>query len=193
MKNEPTESYCPKDASEWRNWLQKHHASSTSVWLIFIKVSAPNTNLTWSEAVDEALCFGWIDGVKYPIDDQQYKQRFSPRREGSNWSKINKDKVDRLIKENRMTESGLAVIEKAKLDGSWNILDAVESLIIPEELEKVFSENPEARTFYEAQSKSIKKGMLYWVTSAKRPETKEKRIRAIIDSANEGKRPKHFQ
>lgn len=193
MKNVPDDTFCPKDASEWRDWLEKNHQLTNAVWLIFIKKSAPNPNLSWSEAVDEALCFGWIDGVKYPIDDVQYKQRYSPRREGSNWSKINKDKVARLIKEDRMTESGLVVIEKAKRDKSWSILDAIEALIIPEELEKAFAVNVKAREFYNSQSKSIKKGMLYWVTSAKRPETKEKRIKAIIDAAEKGERPKNFQ
>lgn len=190
-KNE-LETYCPSSQTDWRAWLEKHHASKQSVWLVYYKASTKFASLTWSEAVDEALCFGWIDSTKKTIDDERYMQYFSKRKPSSTWSKVNKDKVAELIVNNQMTKAGLACIKIAKQNGNWSLMDDVENLVLPKDLKFELIKNKNAIAFYEQQSNSIKKQILHWVVVAKRPETRKKRIDEIVQSATEGKRPKHF-
>ena len=185
--------YCPKDKSDWREWLTINHAKKEGVWLIFNKKNSSHYNLSWSESVDVALCFGWIDSTKRPIDDKRYKQYFTKRKAKSNWSKINKDKVKNLIEQNLMEEAGLHSIEIAKENGSWSFLDEVEALVIPKDLEDAFAEQQGTIDFYNSLSKSVKKGILYWVISAKRPETRHKRIMEVVDNASRGSIPKQIR
>src|SRR5690606_10495074 len=124
------EEICPKNKNEWRKWLELNHIKKDAVWLIFYKKTSPKYNLSWSESVDESLCFGWIDSTKKTIDTERYKQYFTKRKAKSNWSKINKEKVKNLIDKGLITEAGLKSIEIAKENGSWTILDAVENLEI---------------------------------------------------------------
>ena len=187
------EEYCPSDKQDWRKWLELNHQKKEAVWLIFYKKTSSNSNLNWSESVDEALCFGWIDSVKRPIDIEKYKQYFSKRKANSNWSKINKDKVDYLTSENLMQEAGYRTIEIAKKNGSWSILDEVEALVIPEDLKKEFNERVGSLEYYESLSKSVKKILLAWVVLAKRTETRQKRIIEIADNASRKLRPKQFR
>ena len=187
------EDYCPSDKQDWRKWLELNHQKKEAVWLIFYKKNSSNSNLNWSESVDEALCFGWIDSVKRPIDIEKYKQYFSKRKANSNWSKINKDKVDYLTSENLMQEAGYRTIEIAKKNGSWSILDEVEALVIPEDLKKEFNERVGSLEYYESLSKSVKKILLAWVVLAKRTETRQKRIIEIADNASRKLRPKQFR
>ena len=133
--------YCPYDNKDWRKWLELNHKKKEAVWLIFYKKKSPVYNLSWSESVDEALCFGWIDSTKRTIDSEKYKQYFCQRKAKSNWSKINKDKVKTLIEQGLMKEEGNKSIEIAKENGSWTILDQVEALVIPEDLIEEFSNN----------------------------------------------------
>lgn len=171
---------CPKSKAEWRQWLQKHHATEQSIWVKFYKKHAEGPTVTWSDAVDEALCFGWIDSKKVRIDDDCFKQFFSRRKAKSIWSKVNKDKVERLVKDGLMTEAGLAIIEVAKQNGSWTIYDQVEDLIVPDELEEAFNKVPEAKERFEALSRSAKKLHLFNIMMAKRTETRQKRIAEIL-------------
>lgn len=187
------EEYCPNDREDWRKWLELNHKRKDAVWLIFYKKKSPDHNLSWSESVDEALCFGWIDSTKRAIDEEKYKQYFSKRNAKSNWSKINKDKVKTLIDQSRMTEEGYKSIEIAKENGSWTMLDEVEALIIPEDLKREFDANKEAMEFYDTLSNSVKKGLLYWVISAKRKETRQKRILEIVENASRNLKPKQFR
>ena len=187
------EEYCPNDREDWRKWLELNHKHKDAVWLIFYKKKSPNHNLSWSESVDEALCFGWIDSTKRAIDEEKYKQYFSKRNAKSNWSKINKDKVNTLIDQGRMTDEGYKSIEIAKENGSWTMLDEVEALIIPEDLQRELDANKGAMEFYDSLSKSVKKGLLYWVISAKRKETRQKRILEIAENASRNLRPKQFR
>ena len=136
MSPEDVSLFYPTSAKEWRKWLSKNHKKENAVWCVMYRKDSGMPSITWSEAVDEALCFGWIDSVKKPHDTQSAKQYFSKRKAGSTWSKINKDKVEVLIKNKRMSEAGLAVIERAKQDGTWTFLDDVEALIIPEDLDR---------------------------------------------------------
>jgi len=184
--------FYPKSTREWREWLQENHEKEQNVWVVFYKKSSDKPTITWSESVDEALCFGWIDSKKIGIDSEKSHQFFSKRKAQSTWSKINKDKVDRLIAEGLMTKAGLESIELAKQNGSWNILDTVDALIIPEDLEKALAKYPEAMDFFLGLSKSIKKMMLYWLVSAKRPETRQKRIEEIAEAAAQKTKPKQF-
>jgi len=185
--------YCPNDQKDWRRWLQVNHKNIDAVWLILYRKKSPNHNLGWSEAVDEALCFGWIDSTKRTIDDEKYKQYFSKRKAKSNWSKINKEKVDTLIDQGRMQEEGFKSIEIAKENGSWTILDSVEALIMPEDLKQELANHKGAKEYFYSLSKSAKKILLYWVVSAKRKETRQKRILEIAENASENLKPKQFR
>jgi uncharacterized protein YdeI (YjbR/CyaY-like superfamily) len=189
---EDIELFCPKNRTEWRQWLELNHLSKQSVWLVYFKKNSGNFTLSWSEAVDEALCFGWIDSTAKSIDDKQYKQFFTKRKPKSVWSKINKDKIDQLDKQGLIANAGYEIIEIAKQNGSWNFLDNVDALIIPEDLEVEFKNNPIANDYFISLSNSIKKQILYWILSAKTPETRQKRIDEVISHANQNKKPKHI-
>lgn len=180
----------PTSSQEWRDWLAANHQREESIWVVFYKVSSEVPSLTWSEAVDEALCFGWIDSTKKPIDEERYKQYFSKRKPKSNWSKINKDKIEQLTAEGRMSEAGLQSVAVAKQNGSWTILDEIEALVVPQDLEAALNTKPAAKQYFEGLSKSVKKMHLYWVMSAKRQETRQKRISEIVENAALGTKPK---
>lgn len=185
--------YCPHNKKEWRQWLELNHDKEDSVWLIFYKKNSSNHNLSWSESVDEALCFGWIDSTKRTIDDEKYKQYFSKRKAKSNWSKINKDKVKILIDSGLMKEEGYNSIEIAKENGSWILLDEIEALIIPIDLKEELENHQGSTEFFDNLSKSSKKILLYWVISAKRKETREKRVLEIAENASNKLKPKQFR
>lgn len=173
--------------------VRKNHQSEHSVWLVYYKLSTKIASVSWSEAVDEALCFGWIDSTKKTIDKERYMQYFSRRKPNSMWSKINKDKVDYLTSENLMQEAGYKTIEIAKKNGSWSILDEVEALVIPEDLKKEFNARVGSLEYYESLSKSVKKILLAWVVLAKRRETRQKRIMEIAENASRKLKPKQFR
>ena len=186
------ETFYPSSREAWRAWLMEHHANRQSVWLICYRKSANKPTLSWSEAVDEALCFGWIDSTKRAIDHQQSIQYFTRRKLTSAWSKINKAKVERLTNDGLMAQAGLNSIEIAKQNGSWSILDEVEELVIPKDLDKAFKLHPGSKDFFMGLSKSIKKMMLHWIIAAKRSETREKRITELAELAAQKKKPKQF-
>lgn len=187
------DSYCPKNKEEWRNWLKRNHLKRDSIWLIFYRKDSSNPNLNWSEAVDEALCFGWIDSTKKSIDDERYMQYFCKRKPKSNWSKINKDKVKILIEQGLMEEAGSKSVEIAKENGSWSFLDEVEALVIPEDLKEEFGNHKGSMEYFDSLSKSAKKILLYWVVSAKRKGTRRKRILEIAENASQKLKPKQFR
>jgi uncharacterized protein YdeI (YjbR/CyaY-like superfamily) len=170
-----------KNADEWRTWLHENHHSSKGIYLLFYKVSSPFESMRWEEAVQVAICYGWIDSTVKKMDEHQRKQLFTPRKDKSVWSKLNKTYIEKLMHENAMHESGLRKIEIAKQNGSWNSLDDVENHIIPEDLQLAFDVNPNAWSNYQAFSPSYRKSYLYWLSQAKRTETRQNRIREIID------------
>lgn len=188
-----TPEYYPTSRNDWRKWLKENHQQKEAVWVIFYKTKSPKHNLTWSESVDEAICFGWIDSVKKTIDQESYKQYFSKRKPKSNWSRINKEKVATLIDQGLMQAVGHKSIEVAKENGSWTILDSVEDLIVPPDLKEALSKLPDAWAYFNALSNSNKKILLYWVVSAKREETRKKRIEDITENANNKMKPKRFR
>ncbi|MBO9674502.1 MAG: YdeI/OmpD-associated family protein [Sphingobacteriaceae bacterium] len=192
MTGKTTETFCPASRKDWREWLLKHHDTKQSVWLICYKTKANKPTISWSDAVEEALCFGWIDSVRKTIDEESFIQFFSRRKTNSGWSKINKAKVEQLAALGLMAPAGIACIERAKTNGSWTILDEVEELSIPADLTAAFEITKGSEAFFNGLSKSIRKAMLQWITLAKRPETRQKRIAELVELASQNKKPKQF-
>lgn len=193
MAQDSTDSFCPLNREEWRSWLEDNHIEKNYIWLIIYKQSSATPTITWSEAVDEAICFGWIDSTKRSIDSEKYMQYFTKRKAKSNWSKINKKKVANLLKEGRISKAGLQSIEVAKQNGSWTLLDDVEELIVPPILEQEFARNKGTKEYFLNLSKSTKKSLLYWIISAKRELTKQKRVAELINNALQNNIPKQFR
>lgn len=180
--------YAP-DRAAWRAWLAEHHAASPGVWLIFDKKEARRERLAYGDAVEEALCFGWIDSLTRTLDDARYQQLFTPRKPKSTWSRSNKTRVERLLARGLMQPAGLAAIEIAKQNGAWNSLDAVDAMEIPPDLATALRKNSRALRNFEAFAPSIRRGFLYWVLSAKRPETRAKRIAETVRRAALNQKP----
>lgn len=179
-----------KNRNEWRSWLEKNHDKENEIWLVFYKVKVNKASIKYEEAVEEALCFGWIDSKVKRIDDEKHMQKYTPRKVNSNWSASNKTRVAKLIKKDLMTEAGLRAIEVAKQNGSWNKLDSFEiRMEIPKALEDALEMNHRAKANFETLVPSRKKQFLWWIESAKRDVTKEKRIRETIKLLVENKSP----
>ncbi|MDZ8186373.1 MAG: YdeI/OmpD-associated family protein [Nostoc sp. ChiSLP02] len=181
--------FCPNSRQEWREWLEKNHSNYSGIWLIYYKVKSGKPSLRYNEAVKEALCFGWIDSKVKSLDEERYMQMFTPRKPKSVWSKLNKQYIEELIEQGLMSKAGLEKIASAKQNGSWESLDAVEALTIPSDLKQAFKANKTAKDYFEAFSNSSKKNILSWIESAKRPETRLKRIEQTINSAMQNKSP----
>jgi uncharacterized protein YdeI (YjbR/CyaY-like superfamily) len=186
------ETFCPSSPADWRAWLQAHHETRQNIWLIYHKKHTGVPSLTWSQAVDEALCFGWIDSQAKPIDADKYMQFFCRRKPGSAWSRVNKEKIIRLTAAGLMAPAGLARIEAAKQNGSWTLLDEIEELIIPADLAAALQARPGASDFFASLSKTDKRNMLQWLVLAKRPETRQKRLAEIVELASQRLKPKQF-
>lgn len=192
MNNEEIEIFYPSSQIEWRLWLEQNHNTKQFVWVVFYNKTSKKPTISWSNAVDEALCFGWIDSKKVKIDAETYRQYFSKRKPKSIWSKINKEKILQLTEEKKMSKAGFDIIEIAKKNGSWTMYDEVEDLILPKDLEVEFEKSANANFFYNL-SNSNKKMILYWLVSAKTTETRQKRIAEIIESAEQNLKPKHLR
>lgn len=188
-----TEIFYPDSLTAWREWLEKNHLSRQAVWLVFYAKSSKRKSISWSQAVDVALCFGWIDSKKIRIDEETSHQFFSKRRAQSTWSKINKEKVQQLIDRGLMTQAGQDSIDIARQNGSWAILDEVEHLIIPDDLEKAFRKHKGSKDYFLSLSKTIRKMMLQWVVLARRPETRQTRIGRIVEASARQEIPELFR
>ena len=176
------------DAAAWRAWLEENHDTVPAVWLVLTKKGGTVTRLDYAGALEEALCFGWIDGVTNTLEDGRQAQLLTPRRRGSGWSPSNKERVERLIADGRMTSAGLLAIDAAKADGTWSMMDAAEALIEPAELASALDANPEARRQWDGFPRSPRRALIWWVMSAKRPETRQRRVTTIVEEAAEGRR-----
>lgn len=176
-----------RDRKAWRRWLEQNHAASPGVWLIFYKKASGKATVTYGEAVEEALCFGWIDSIVKTLDEHRYIQLFTPRKPRSGWSKTNKDRIEQLVNEGLMTSAGLEKIEAAKRDGSWTHLDAVEALMVPTDFRKALAANKRARENFERFPPGKKKQLLYRINNAKRPETRRKTIEEAVALAAENR------
>ncbi|NND63613.1 MAG: hypothetical protein HKN48_10545 [Flavobacteriaceae bacterium] len=178
--DEKPELYFPRDV-EWREWLEINHDQyPKGIHLIFYKLETKIPTMRWEEAVRVALCFGWIDSTVKSLGNGKRRQYFCPRNPKSNWSALNKKYITELDKAGLIHPSGWKMIEIAKQSGTWTAMDEVENLIIPPELQKAFDLNPHAYENYQSFSPGYRKGYLSYLNSAKRPETREKRIREII-------------
>jgi uncharacterized protein YdeI (YjbR/CyaY-like superfamily) len=176
----------PEDRAEWRAWLEAHHCDSSAVWVVFWRPRARRDSLQYEEAVEEALCFAWIDGKAGRVDDDRTMVRFSPRRPGSAWARSNKERVARLSAAGLMTEAGLQAVADAQADGSWTLLDAIDALIVPDDLDAGLAARPGARARFDEYSPSARRMMLAWVTQAKRPATRAARLAAVVDVVDRG-------
>ena len=168
----------PKDFG-W--WLKVNHAIESELWVKIFKKKSGIASVTWDDVVIEALCWGWIDGVKKSIDDQAYLQRVTPRRVRSNWSKRNRKHVERLLNEGRMMESGLVHVRAAKADGRWENAYAASEMKVPEDFLAALESKPEAKHFFETLTKSSHYVIAYGLTSAKKPETRQRRFKKFLD------------
>jgi len=183
----------PKTRAGWRRWLSANHASSAGITLVIAKKGSGIAGISYEEAVEEALSFGWIDSRTNSLDETRFRLQMTPRKPGSVWSNPNKRRVEKLIEDGRMAPAGLAKIEAAKRDGSWTRLEAIDRLEIPPDLRRAFSANPQARRNFEAFNDSSKKVILYWITNAKRAETRKKRIEETVRLAAENIKAAHPQ
>lgn len=177
-----------KDRAAWRRWLERNHATSDGVWLVIAKKASGLASVTQVEAVEEALCFGWIDAKANRLDDRRWKQWMGRRKPGSGWSAVNKRRVERLIAEGRMAPAGLAAIEAAKADGSWSKLDASHALTVPADLARALRAFPNAGARFDAFPPSSRRAILEWIDAAKRPETRARRIEETARLAEDGVR-----
>lgn len=189
----PENSIHPETRAEWRAWLEQNHMRAKGIWFIAYKKSTGKPRVEYEESVEEALCFGWIDSKGSKLDEERSMQWFAPRKVGSNWSGPNKERVERMIAAGLMTPAGLTKIEAAKADGSWNALDAVEALEIPPDLEAALRSYSAARENFEAFPRSVKRGILEWIVSAKKPETRAKRVEETAHLAQENIRANQWR
>jgi uncharacterized protein YdeI (YjbR/CyaY-like superfamily) len=178
-----------RNAAELRHWLQKHHASATELWVGFYRKGCGKTGISYQEALDEALCFGWIDGVRKKVDDISYTNRFSPRTAKSVWSLINIRRVGELMKQGLMAEPGIAAFKArdAKRSGMYSFENRPTSFA--PELEKIFKANKPAWDFWQAQPPGFRRTLTWWVMSAVRDETRRSRLAKLIDESAHGRRP----
>ncbi|MEL7059424.1 MAG: YdeI/OmpD-associated family protein [Acidobacteriota bacterium] len=188
MTTPPENAVQPASSADWRRWLEAHHARDEGVWLIRFKKSAPRSNLDLETAIEEALCFGWIDSLPRALDDERTMLWFAPRTPGSGWSRINKERVARLEAAGRLAPAGTAKIEAAKADGSWTALDAIETLEVPDDLAAAFERHPGSRAAWDAFPRSARRGILEWISTAKRQATRTRRIDETAELAARGER-----
>jgi uncharacterized protein YdeI (YjbR/CyaY-like superfamily) len=176
----------PAGRAEWRAWLEANHRASGGVWLITWKRRAGEPTVGYEEAVEEALCFGWIDGVIRRVDDDRLMEWFAPRRPKSTWARTNKERVARLEAAGLMTEAGRRAVEIARANGSWESLDVIDALVVPDDLAVALAERPEARERFDASSVSVRRSALAWVYQARRPQTRAARVEQIAATAGRG-------
>lgn len=178
------------DAAAWRAWLEEHHASSPGVWLVLTRKGGTTTSLTYADALDEALCVGWIDGQRWARDTATSYQRMTPRRARSVWSARNVGHVERLEREGRMREAGRAQVRAAQTDGRWDrAYGGAASAVVPEDLAAAIAAEPRAQAWFDVLTSTNRYALIYRVEDAKRPETRERRIRQFVDMLARGETP----
>lgn len=189
MGSDDVERIYATDGAEFRAWLAANHATADAVWLVLYKKDTGKASVSLRDAVDEALCFGWIDSKVKSVDDERYEQYFARRKPQSVWSKANKDRVEQLMANGRMEPAGLRAVEVAKENGSWSLLDGPHALLVPDDFAAALGADPAAARGYEALSDSAKQGILEWVALAKRPETRARRIAKAASETAAGRSP----
>jgi uncharacterized protein YdeI (YjbR/CyaY-like superfamily) len=177
------------DRAAWRAWLNVNHATARGAWLVMWRPGSRPNVVDYEAAVEEALCFVWVDSTGGRIDDQRSRLYFAPRKPGSGWAATNKARIERLIADGRMAPAGLAAIERAKANGSWELLDSVERLEVPDDLVAALDARPPAAVNFAAWPPGVRKQALTSLVQARRPETRAERIRKIADAAARNERP----
>jgi uncharacterized protein YdeI (YjbR/CyaY-like superfamily) len=180
----------PASRAEWRQWLAQNHTQKESIWLAVAKKG--HVGVSVPEAVEEALCFGWIDSTANKLDEKRYKLLLAPRKRNSVWSKINKARVAKLIQLKLMQPAGMVMIQLAKKTGTWKSLNDIDKLKSPADLTKALGKNKKAKTYFDAFPPSSKKQILYWITSAKTPKTRNKRIAETVTKAAQNIRANQY-
>ncbi len=189
MPSDPLPVMAFESTEAWDAWLATHHAGSPGLWLKIAKKGSAGTSISYSEALDVALCHGWIDGQKGRHDDDYWLQRFTPRKPGSNWSKINTERAEALITSGRMMPAGLREVEQAQADGRWQrAYESQSRIAVPEDLARALAANPRARDFFATLDGTNRYAVLYRISSAKRPETRAKRIDTFVTMLSEHKK-----
>ena len=171
-----TELVSPRDLVAWRRWLQRHHTQDAAIWLELRKKGGAGDGVVYAEAVEEALCFGWIDSKAKRLDDERYAMWFARRKPKSAWSAVNKARVDRLLAEGRMADPGLSAVALAKDNGAWDALNDSDALLVPDDLAAALADSGDARRHWDAFPPSVRKQILEWINTAKREETRAKRV-----------------
>jgi uncharacterized protein YdeI (YjbR/CyaY-like superfamily) len=171
-----------KNRNKWRNWLQKNHEKADEIWLVYYKKHTKIPSVVYHEAVEEAICFGWIDGKIQRIDDERYRQRFTPRRRGSLWSDLNRKRAERMISEGKMTGAGRAKIKEARENGHWqDPYSAKKEMDIPPDLLKALESNPVSYEFFKGLTRPYRNRYINWVGFAKRAGTRSNRIHKVVE------------
>ena len=176
---------------QWRDWLHANHDSSSGVWLVVWKKHSGKPALAYSDTVDEALAYGWIDSRTNRLDDQRATRWFCPRNPTSPWSRINRAKIARLVEEGRLQPAGQALVDAARANGAWTISDEIEDLVIPDDLAAALQANPSAQAHFARFSASARKNILWWIKSAKTAPTRTRRIAATVERAAENRMANH--
>lgn len=176
---------------EWRTWLDQNHGSSPGIWLVSWKKATGNPYVPYGDTVDEALCYGWIDSRVNTLDDQRAMRLFTRRNPKSPWSRINKEKALRLMQEGRMMEPGARMVAAAQSNGAWTVYDEIEALVIPPDLAAALSDNETAQTCFDNFPPSSKKNILWWIKSARKPETRTARVAKTAELAAQNRMANH--
>lgn len=186
-------TFYAKSRNDWRKWFEKNHAKEESVWLILFHKESQIPSVYYDAAVEEALCFGWIDSKPNKRDTESYYLFFAKRKPKSNWSKANRERAENMIGKGLMTPAGQSMITLAKKTGSWNVLEEVQNSVIPPDLQKLFNKNKTAFVNFQAFPPSSKRIILEWILNAKRPETRQKRIKETVELASKNVKANHYR
>jgi uncharacterized protein YdeI (YjbR/CyaY-like superfamily) len=179
--------------AQWRGWLSANHRQTDSVWVVTFKKGASQPRVPYDDLVEEALAFGWVDSLPRKLDAERTMLLMSPRKPGSNWSAVNKARIDKMMAAGLMHAAGLAKIEQAKSDGSWSALDAVDRLEVPDDLAAAFDQRPGSAEVFAAFPPSTRRGLLEWIGNTKRPETRATRIAETAAKAQLGERANQWR
>ncbi len=186
------ERFQPADRAAWRAWLEANHATATGVWAVTYRRSSGRPTVAYEDLIEEALCFGWIDSIGRRLDDERTMLRFTPRKKRSVWAATNKARVERLLAAGLMAPAGLRAVEAAKADGSWEALTDSDNLVVPDDLAAALEADATAARGFDALPPSSRKQLLFWVTSAKRPETRARRVAEVCRYAAAGRSPLEY-
>lgn len=188
-----TQTFHAKTRKEWRKWLESNHQSEKSVWLVIYHKDSETKSVYYDEAVEEAICFGWIDSVAHKRDTESKYQFFAQRKPKSNWSKLNKERAEKMLAQGQMTASGQKLIDLAKQTGTWDALVEVQNSVIPDDLQNRLNENNKALENFLAFPPSSKRIILEWILNAKKEETRQKRIDETVRLAADNIKANHYR